>query len=133
MKNSLLDGQKNITDVIVGLGSMLELRLQPAYLLLGACTIGAFQSRGVLNTHNWGTYRGDHTSPLSHLSTLSSHLTVSIGKNLLLSFFSFTFEPKILQSFISSQLTTWFCHDSQKTSLPIITWGIENCTLLKRS
>ena len=54
MKSSLLDGQKNITDVMVGLGSMLELRLQPAYLLLGACTIAAFQSRGVLNTHNMG-------------------------------------------------------------------------------
>ena len=40
------------------------------------------------------------------------------GENLLSSFFSFTFKPKILQSSISSQLTTWFRYDSQKTSMP---------------
>ena len=33
------------------------------------------------------------------------------------SFFSFTFEPIF---FISSQLTTWCCHYSQKTSMPPI-------------
>ena len=65
-----------------------------------------------------GTYRDDRASPLSHLSTFSSHLTVIIGEDLLSSFFSFTFKPKILQSFIFSQLTTWFRHDSQKTSMP---------------
>ena len=68
----------------------------------------------------WGTYRDDHTSHLSYVRTFSSHLTVTviIGKSLLASIFSFTFKPKILQSFISSQLTTWLCHDSQKTSMP---------------
>ena len=45
-------------------------------------------------------------------------LTLIIDENLLFSFFSFTFKPNILQSFISSQLTTRFCHDSQKTSMP---------------
>ena len=72
-----------------------------------------------------GTLRDDHTSDLSHLSTFFSHLNVIIGENLLLSFFSSTFEPKVLQSFISSQLTTWFCHNSQKTNMPPNT-----CTLL---
>ena len=47
-----------------------------------------------------------------------SYLTFIIGKILLLSFFSFIFKAKILQSFISSQLTTWFSHDSQKASMP---------------
>ena len=46
------------------------------------------------------------------------HLIVIFGENLLSSFFSSTIKPKILQSFISSQLTTWFCHDFQKTSMP---------------
>ena len=65
-----------------------------------------------------GTFRDNHTSDLSHLSTFSSYLNVIIGENLFTPFFSFTFKPKILQSFISSQLTTWFRHDSQKTSMP---------------
>ena len=55
----------------------------------------------------WGSYCDGGTSRLSHLSSFSSHLTVIIGENLLLSFFSFTFKPKIFQSFISSQLTTF--------------------------
>ena len=71
-----------------------------------------------LHRYDRGTYRDDHSSLLSHLSTFSSLLTVIKGENLLSSFFSFTFKPKILQSFISSQSTTWFCHDSQKTSMP---------------
>ena len=54
----------------------------------------------------WGTHRGGRTSRLSHLSTFSSHLTDIIGENLLLSLFNFTFKPKILQSFIFSQLST---------------------------
>ena len=61
----------------------------------------------------------DHTSPLSHLSTFSSYLAVIVGGNLLSSFFSFTFKPKFFQRFISSQLTTWFRNDSQKTSIPV--------------
>ena len=65
----------------------------------------------------WGTNRDDCTSRLPHFRTFLSHLTVIIGKNLQSSFFSFTFKPKILQSFISSQLTTWFCEDSYKTSM----------------
>ena len=65
------------------------------------------------------------TIVLLHLRTFSSHLTVIIGKVLLLSFFSFTFQPKILQTFISSQLTTWFRHDSQKTSMPPMTMTME--------
>ena len=69
-----------------------------------------------------GTYRDAHTSRLSCLSTFYSHLTVIIGENLLLSFFKFTFKPKNLQRLISSQLTTWFCHDSQKTRMPLIWW-----------
>ena len=59
-----------------------------------------------------GTYRDNIASHLSLLSTFSSHLTVIIGENLLSSFFSFTFKAKILQYFISSQLTIWFCHYS---------------------
>ena len=51
---------------------------------------------------------------LSHLRSFSSDLTVIIGENLLTSFLSFTFKPKILQSLISLQLTTWFCHDSKR-------------------
>ena len=72
----------------------------------------------VCSVESWATYPDNHMSRLSHLSTFSSHLTVVIAENLLLSFFSFTFKPKTLQSFISSQLTTYFCHDSQKTSMP---------------
>ena len=68
------------------------------------------------------TYRDDRASRFSHLSTFSSHFTVIIGENLLASFFSFIFKPKILQSFVSSQLTTWFHYNSQKTSMPIIFW-----------
>ena len=41
---------------------------------------------------------------------LSPHSTVKIGEYLFLSFLSFTFNPKILQSFFSPQLTTRFCH-----------------------
>ena len=67
---------------------------------------------------SWGTYHDDCTPCLSHLRTFSPHITVIIDEELLSSFFSFTFKPKILQSFISSQLTTWFRHDSQKTSMP---------------
>ena len=37
---------------------------------------------------------------------------------MLWSFFNFTFKPKILKTFISSQLTTWFCRNSQKTNMP---------------
>ena len=49
----------------------------------------------------------------------SQHLFFSIiGENLNLSFLSFTFIPKILQSSISSLFTTRFRHDSQKTSMP---------------
>ena len=70
----------------------------------------------------WGTFRDDRTSRLPYLSTLYFRFTVIIGENLLSSFFSFTFNPTILQSLISSQLTTWFCHYSQKTSMPL-----ENC------
>ena len=66
----------------------------------------------------WGTLREDHTSRLPHLGFFSSHLTAITSENLFSSFFSFTFIPKILLSFISSQLTTWFCHNSQKTSMP---------------
>ena len=65
----------------------------------------------------WGTYRDDRTSRLSHWRTFFSHLTVIIGKKLLSSFFSFTFKHKILQNLTSSQLTTWFSHDSQKTGM----------------
>ena len=43
----------------------------------------------------WGTYRDNHTSYLSHLRTFSSYITVTIGENLLSSFFIFTFKPKI--------------------------------------
>ena len=48
------------------------------------------------------------------------HIKVGLPfpENFLSSFFSVTFKPKILQSFISSQLTISFRHDSQKTSLP---------------
>ena len=50
-----------------------------------------------------GAYRDDRTSPLSHLSTFSSYLTVIIGKNLLSSFFSFTFTPQFCKiSFLHS-------------------------------
>ena len=42
----------------------------------------------------WGSYCDGGTSRLSHLSSFSSHLTVIIGENLLLSFFSFTLNPK---------------------------------------
>ena len=93
-------------------------------------SIGLGLSGRVLHTYNltctgvnpihyfqWGTYRDDPTSRLSHLSTFSSYLTAIIGENLLLSFFSFNFKLKILQSFISSQLTTCFGHNSQKTSI----------------
>ena len=45
------------------------------------------------------------------LSTISSHLTVIL---------QLYFKPKILQSFNFSQLTPWFLHDSQKTSMPHI-------------
>ena len=69
-------------------------------------------------SYPWGTLREDCTSRLSHLGFFSSHLTVIISENLFLSFFRFTFIPNILLSFISSQLTTWFCHNSQKTSMP---------------
>ena len=65
----------------------------------------------------WGTCRDNRTSCLSHLRTFSSHLTVNIDKNLLSSISSFTFKLKILQNFISSQLTKWFQHDSQKFSM----------------
>ena len=44
-------------------------------------------------------------------------LTVIIGKNLQSLFFSFTFKPKILQIFISSQLTTRFRQNSHKRSM----------------
>ena len=47
------------------------------------------------------SYRDNLASHLSHLSTSSSHLTVIIGRNLLLSVFTFTYKSKILQSFIS--------------------------------
>ena len=66
---------------------------------------------------DWGTYRHICTSHFSYLRTFPSHLTFIDSKNLLSSFFTFTLKPKILQSFISSQLTTWFCHDSQITSM----------------
>ena len=49
--------------------------------------------------HSKGSYRYNPTSRLSHLSTI-------IGENLTSSFSSFTFDPKSLHSFISSQLTT---------------------------
>ena len=73
-----------------------------------------------LSNYSWGTYRNDRTSRLSHLITFPSHLNVIIGENLLLSFFSYTFKPEILQSYITSHLTSWFCHDSQKASMPSI-------------
>ena len=73
--------------------------------------------------HRGGTYRDDRTSWLSHLRTFSSHFTFIISKKLLSPFFNFSFQPKVLQSFISSQLTTWFRHDSQKTSIsPRSSW-----------
>ena len=52
------------------------------------------------------------------LSTVSSHLLVITSENLPLSFYSFTLKPKISQKFISAQLATWFCHDSQNISMP---------------
>ena len=67
-----------------------------------------------------GTYRDDRTSPLSHLSTFSSHLTVNIGENMLSQFFSFTFKPinfakfyffivknLVLSQFPKDQYTPW--------------------------
>ena len=47
----------------------------------------------------------------TEIYTLSLHDALPIS-----SFFSFTFKPKILQSFITSQLATWFRPDPQKTS-----------------
>ena len=46
------------------------------------------------------------------------HIIVPFRGTLLSLFFNVTFKPEILQSFISSQLTLCFRHDSQKTSLP---------------
>ena len=92
-------------------------------------SIGLGLSGRVLHTYNltctgvnpihyfqWGTYRDDRTSRLSHLSTFSSHLIVIISEHFLSSFFTFTYKLEILQSIISSQFTTWFCHNSKMTS-----------------
>ena len=62
------------------------------------------------------SYHDNLASHLSHLSNSPSHITVIIGQILHASVF--TFISKILQSFISSHLTLWFCHTSRKTSNP---------------
>ena len=68
--------------------------------------IGNFNCRSTdANLSLMGAYHDDCTTHWSQLRTYSSKLTVIIGKILLLSHFSFTFKPKIFQSFISSQLT----------------------------
>ena len=52
---------------------------------------------GVLPCHSYATYvTFNHKS---HLSTLSSHLTVIIGRNLLSSFFIFILNPKNVAKF----------------------------------
>ena len=58
-----------------------------------------------------------------YFSFVSEHVIFSLKghcKILFSATFIFTFKPKILQSFNSSQLTTWFRRDSQKTSMPPI-------------
>ena len=64
------------------------------------------------------TYHHDRTSRLTCLSTFSSNITVVVCENLLSPLFSFVFKSGILQSIISPQLTKWFHHDSQNTSIP---------------
>ena len=67
---------------------------------------------GTVFNHVRGAYRDNCTSRLSHLTTSSSHLTVTICEILLSSFFSFRVKLKVLKSFISAQLATRFCHGS---------------------
>ena len=54
---------------------------------------------GELSVYYWGTYCVDHSSPLSLLIACSSHLTVNIGGNSLLSFSSLSSKPKIKKKF----------------------------------
>ena len=51
---------------------------------------------------------------ICHLSSLSAHLTVIIAKVCSRHCSSSHENPKILQTFISSQLTTWFRHKFPK-------------------
>ena len=73
-------------------------------------------------SHNCETHMGDLPWPSYFRFVTFKNLFFTLNchfcQKLLSSFFSFTFKLKILQSFISSQLTTWFCHYSQKTCMP---------------
>ena len=96
----------SITTIIVT--SKLYLTLKDCYRLVHNCRkIVAWKLWSIFI--HWslrGTYRDRRASRLSHLRTFSSHLTVIIGENLL-----------VILIFISSQLATWFCHYSEKSSM----------------
>ena len=64
--------------------------------------------------HIWHSYASYFPTYLSLLANFCSRQSSSSH-----------FRPTILRSFISSQLTTWFCHYSQKTSMPPTHY---NCT-----